>query len=103
MVLAVRLRRLETALFANGEPRRRGFEQFITDHVALSIWLEERGYPDHLAALEAGEVGPSGLTDLLHEQAAYDLRRRAGARIEAALAAGQLPDEADLRLWTNNR
>ena len=50
------------------------------------------------AALEAGESGPEGLEKLLREQAAYDPKRRAWARIEAALDAGQLPHDADLSL-----
>jgi hypothetical protein len=96
MALAARLKRLETAVAASGEPGRRTFEQLMADHVRSGAWLEGRGYPDHLAALEAGETGPEGLGDLLREQAAYDPGRRAWARVEAALAEGRLPDEADL-------
>jgi hypothetical protein len=40
----------------------------------------------------------AGPADLVREQAAHDPRHRAWARIEAALAAHQLPAEADLRL-----
>jgi hypothetical protein len=98
MAIKSRLKRLETAVAGNGEPGRRTLEQFLNDHDALSAWLGERGYPDHLAALEAGESGPEGLKDLLREQAAHDPQRRAWVRIEAALyGAGQLPCEADLQ------
>ena len=62
----------------------------------LLAWLKERGYADALAAVEAGESGPGGLEDLLREQAGYDPRLRAWARIEKALDAGELPDDADL-------
>jgi len=48
----------------------------------------------------AGEAGPEGLEELLREQAEYDPKRRAWARIEAALATHQLPDDADIRLMT---
>ena len=98
MAIKSRLTRLEAAVAAKNEPGRRTFEQFMADHAVLDAWLEERGYPDHLAALEAGETGPEGLQDLLREQAAYDPKRRAWARIEAAMNAGQLPDDADIAL-----
>jgi hypothetical protein len=78
--------------------RSDSFAQNLARHERLWDWLEERGYPDHLAALEAGESGPEGLEDVLREQAAQDPRHRAWARIEAALAAHELPAEADLRL-----
>jgi hypothetical protein len=93
--IRARLQRLERQ---HPAPRQRTFAQFMADHAALYAWLEERGYPDHLAALEAGESGPEGLEKLLREQAAYDPKRRAWARIEAALDAGQLPHDVDLRL-----
>jgi hypothetical protein len=67
---------------------------------ALWEWLAARGHADALAAVEAGETGPKGLEDLLREQAGYDAKRRAFARIEKALAAGVLPDKADVRLQT---
>jgi hypothetical protein len=51
-----------------------------------------------MAALEAGEAGPEGLQDMLREQAAYDPKHRAFARIEATLDADTLPDDADLQL-----
>jgi hypothetical protein len=66
--------------------------------VTLPNWLEEKGYADALEALEAGETGPEGLGDLLREQAGYDKKGRAWRRIEDALAAGQLPEDADARL-----
>jgi hypothetical protein len=65
--------------------------------VTLPRWLEERGYPDHLAALEAGETGPEGLEDSLREQARHDLKHRAWERFITALDAHQLPKEADNR------
>jgi hypothetical protein len=68
--------------------------------MALRAWLKEHGYADHLAALEAGETGPEGLDDLLRKQASYDPRRRAFNRILKALAAGESPDDADMRLHT---
>src|SRR5262249_52408353 len=95
MSLASRLKRLETAMSGSGEPGRRTFEDFLADHARLFTWLKERGYPDHLAALEAGETGPEGLQDLLREQAAYDPKRRAWARIEPAWDRGELGDEVD--------
>jgi hypothetical protein len=67
--------------------------------VTLPTWLHEHGYPDALTALEAGESGPTELHELLREQAGYQYARRAWARIEKALAAGQLPDDADLRAF----
>ena len=101
MAIANRLKRLETAVARNHEPGQRTFEQFMADHLRLFAWLDERGYPDHLAALEAGETGPDGLESLLREQAAYDPKRRAWKRIEKALNAGQLPDNEDLEALTN--
>ena len=63
----------------------------------MVTWLQERGYADALAAVDVGESGPVGLESLLREQAGYEPGRRAFARIEQALAAGELPDKADLR------
>jgi hypothetical protein len=73
------------------------FEQALQRYDRLLSWLNERGYVDALAAVEAGENGPVGLEGLLREQAGYDPRRRAWERIEKALDAGELPDDADLR------
>jgi len=98
MALKSRLSRLENALARNHEPGRRTFDEVMANHAALVAWLEKHGYQDHLAALEAGETGPEGLEDLLREQAAHDPKSRAWARIEAALDAGQVPGDADLRL-----
>jgi hypothetical protein len=77
---------------------QRTFQQAFDDFLTLDRWLGERGYADSLAAVEADEVGPEGLTDLLHKRAEYDLRDRAWERIEQALKAHELPAEADLRL-----
>jgi hypothetical protein len=44
-----------------------------------------------------------GLQDLLQQQARCDPRRRAWKRIQAALDAHQLPDDADMRLLTASR
>ena len=93
--IRARLQRLERQ---HPAPRQRTFAQYMADHAALYAWLEERGYPDHLAALEAGESGPEGLEALLREQASCDTRRRAWERILAALDAHQLPDDEDKRL-----
>jgi hypothetical protein len=98
MAIANRLKRLETALVLETEPGQKTFYEALADWLTLDSWLKQHGYPDHLAALEAGESGPDGLQDLLRRQAAFDPKRRAWARIEAALSAGQLPDEADIRL-----
>ena len=100
MSIKSRLNRLETVLACNGEPGQRTFDKAMADFDALCQWLEERGYHDCLAALEAGESGPEGLQDLLREQAAYDPKRRAWAHIEAALDAGELPDDAHLKMMT---
>jgi hypothetical protein len=75
-------------------PRHRSLWNTI---VTLPAWLREHGYSDALTALEAGESGPTGLHELLREQAEYEHTHRAWARIEKALDAGQLPDDADLR------
>jgi hypothetical protein len=48
--------------------------------------------------VERGETGPEELEDFLREQAAYDPKRRAWERIESALNANQLPDDAYVRL-----
>jgi hypothetical protein len=93
--LHTRLARLEREQPTRGQLT---FAEALDRYLALCAWLNERGFADPLAALEAGEIGPEGLEDLLREQAAYDPKRRAWARIEAALAAGELPDDADMRL-----
>jgi hypothetical protein len=98
MAIKGRLTRLEAILARDGGPGRRTFDRFMADHVALRAWLDDCGYPDSLAALEAGETGPAELQDLLREQATHDPHIRAWARVEAALNEGQLPDDADLRL-----
>ncbi len=98
MSLHNRLNRLETAFGRADEPRRKTFDQAFEEILALHSWLAAKGYPDALAAVEAGDTGPEGLGDLLREQAGYDTKHRAWARIEQALAAGELPDDADLRL-----
>ncbi len=93
--IRARLERLERR---RPPPGRLTFEQAMDRYLRLLAWLDERGYADALAAQEAGESGPEGLQDLLREQAAYDPKRRAWARLEAALNAHQLPDEADVEL-----
>jgi hypothetical protein len=98
MAIAGRLKRLEAILARKGGPRQKTFDETLADAAALWAWLEDRGYPDCLAALEAGETGPEGLEDMLREQATYDPHRRAFARIEAALDAGRLPVEANVKL-----
>jgi hypothetical protein len=98
MAIAGRLKRLETIVAGKGGPVERTFDELLTYAAALWAWLEERGHPDCLAALEAGETGPEGLEYMRREQATYDPQRRAFARVEAALAAGELPDEADVKL-----
>jgi len=99
MSIKSRLERLETTLDCKTESTtrsafRRAFEGFL----ALNRWLGERGYADALAAVEAGETGPESLSDDLREQAEYDHKRRVYARVERVLYAGQLPNDADLRL-----
>src|SRR5882762_10126600 len=91
MSIRTRLERLERQ-----QPKKLSFEELVDRYYQLLAWLEERGYADALAAVEAGEAGPIGLEKLLREQAGYDHKRRAFARIEQALDAGQLPDDADL-------
>ena len=99
MAIKSRLNRLEKAVACKMEcERRKTFEQALAYFEALHAWPKERGYADCLAAREADETGPEGLEELLREQAAYDPKHRAWARIEAALDAHQLPDDADLRL-----
>jgi hypothetical protein len=96
--LNARVKRLESAVARRGEQHQKTrWERVchaLDDQMALDAWLEERGYVDHLAAVEVGETGPEGLEDLLREQAGYDAKYRASARIEKALNAGELPDEA---------
>ena len=99
MTLASRLKRLETAIqFETRCEGRKTFEQALADFYTLHAWLDEHGYADCLSALEADASIPEELEEPLREQAAYDPRRRAWARIEAALDAGQLPHDVDLRL-----
>jgi len=98
MAFKERLRRLETAVACKIKSvGRKTLEQTLADIRRLHEWRSERGYADCLAALEAGETGPEGLEDMLREQAQYDPKHRAWARIRAALKAGELPDEADLQ------
>jgi len=98
VTIKTRLKRLEAAVAAKNEPGQKTFEEAIGDWVRLWDWLEERGHKDCLAALEAGATGPEGLEDMLREYAAYDPKHRAWARIQAAWDAGELSDDADLRL-----
>jgi hypothetical protein len=121
MGIVSRLKRLETAVARNhgrrlsawdllfhGVPVPKGFDpgrDLDPRHVSMwhrfvtvPTWLAEHGYADALAAVEAGETGPEGLEDLLREQAGYDEKHRAWARIEAALAAGKVPADGDLLL-----
>jgi hypothetical protein len=93
MTINGRLIRLERQQPSQG----RTFLQSVADFAELETWLAERNFADALAALEAGDVGPAGLEDLLQKCAGYDRRHRAFARIERALAAGELPAEADLK------
>ena len=94
MSMRTRLERLERQKSKEGPLT---FEQAFERYCRLLTWLEERGYADALAAVEAGETGPVGLENLLREQAGYDHKHRAFARIEKALDAGELPTDADLR------
>ena len=101
MSLRLLIRRVE--LLERPQPAgQKTFDQALADFVAVDNWLAERGYADHLAAIEAGESGPEGLEALLREYAGYDRRHRAFGRVEAALDAGKLPDDADLRLLGEN-
>jgi hypothetical protein len=95
MNLRARLERLERRLPPAGLPT---FGELWALYGHLLAWLDRHGHADCLAALEAGTAPPAGLKELLHEQAAHDPRRRAWARIEAALAEGRLPDAADVAL-----
>jgi hypothetical protein len=79
-------------------PAQKTFYEALADFAALDHWLAERGYADHLAAIEAGETGPPGLEALLREYAGYDPSHRAFRRVETALEAGELPDDADVCL-----
>lgn len=97
MSIRTRLERLERQQPKKG---RLTFEQNLERYDRLFSWLKERGYADALAAVEAGESGPVGLENLLREQAKFDPKHRAFARIEKALDAGELPDDADLRSIT---
>jgi hypothetical protein len=96
--LKARVFRLEAAA-GLGKPGQRTFEKFVDDHLALDRWLEEKGYADHLAAIEAAETGPAGLEDILREQAASDPARRAWARMQKFLRGeGERPSAADMDL-----
>jgi hypothetical protein len=90
-------RRLERLERQQPKKGRWSFEQTIERHLQLFSWLKERGFADSLAAIEAGERGPVGLEDILQEQARYDPKQRAFARIESALDSRKLPDDADLQ------
>jgi hypothetical protein len=94
MSLRTRLQNLERRQANKRQPT---FDEVVEQHVRLFDWLSQRGYADALAALEGGESGPAGLEDLCREQARCDLKRRAWDRIDKALAAGELPNDADLR------
>jgi len=119
MAIKSRLKRLENAVGGNakyhsiwdfiaGKPVPKGFDparDLDPRHleawhllVTIPVWLEERGFPDCLAAVEAGESGPAGLEDLVRERAGYDRKDRAWQRIEAAWHAGKLSDDADLEI-----
>jgi hypothetical protein len=98
--LRSRLARLERAKPSVG---RKTFHEVIDDFMTVRNWLAERGYPDHLAAIEAGETGPEGLEGLLREQAAHDPRRRAWTRFQMAINGQGLMDDADLRLIVGSR
>jgi hypothetical protein len=93
--LRSRLVRLERAKPSVG---RKTFHEVIDDVMTVRNWLAERGYADHLAAIEAGETGPEGLEGLLREQAARDPRRRAWTRFQRAVNGEGPMDDADLRL-----
>jgi hypothetical protein len=90
-------RRLERLERQQPNEGRSSFEQAIARYQHLVSWLQERGYADALAAIEAGERGPVGLEDVLREQASYDPGRRAFARIQSALNSGKLPDIVDMQ------
>ncbi len=97
-----KLARIETGLRTRAlsppTASRLTFDQAFEAYRRLDAWLKERGFADALAAVEAGEAGPAGLEDSLREQAGYDPRRRAWVRVEKALDAGVMPDDADLQL-----
>src|SRR5262245_13957623 len=84
MAVAGRLKRLEAVLAGKNPSGGRMFDQFLDDIGKLDAWREACGYPDLLAAQEAGETGPVGLEDLLEEYATYDHKHRVWARIESA-------------------
>jgi hypothetical protein len=95
MNLNGRLARLERRLPPAGSPT---FGEQLALYEHLSAWLDRHGHADALAALEAGAAPPAELKELLHDRAAADRRDRAWARIEAALAAGEVPAAADIHL-----
>ena len=64
---------------------------------ALEEWLSTHHYADALDAVEAGHPIPPGLERALRESAEYDRRHRAYSRAEKALAARELPDDADVQ------
>jgi hypothetical protein len=99
MAIKTRLNRLEAALALKRKASgRKTFDQAFEEFLALNRWLGQRGYADALTAVEAGETGSEGLSDLLREEAAYDHIRRAWKRIEKALDSNELPADADVRL-----
>jgi hypothetical protein len=91
-----RLDRLEKQTPDN-EGECSAFEKLLADIGTLSDWLDERGYSDCLAALEAGESGPQGLETMLKEQASHCHMDRAFARVEKAIKPGVKLTEAEQR------
>jgi hypothetical protein len=99
MSIERRLARLER-MVSGGGAAPRNWERALGDIERLRAWLAEHSFADCLAAVESGATAPDGLHDLLLEQAAHDPERRAWERSEKALAAGELPDDADVALLT---
>ena len=98
MTLKSRVARLEAAMIRKRTPRQKTFEDIAEEAGRLQDWLEQHGYSDCLAALEAGESVPADIEEMLRHLATYDSLHRAWDRIEAALAAGELPADGDLEL-----
>lgn len=95
MHIKQRLKRLEKAIAASSsEPQ--GFEAAMANAQAMWSWLDDNGFDDCLAAVEAKATPPIGLERLLASQAKHDPRQRAWKRVERALDTGELPEDADV-------
>jgi len=96
MAIKTRLNRLELRL---STPHQQwSFDEEMANAQALSRWLDDQGFADCLAAIEARVRPPLRLEGFLADQAQHDPRRRAWRRVEAALDEGGLPAEADVVL-----